>query len=116
MAVMPIVIRQIVTIDNAIIQDGTWSSRLLKNISNSPRTKSGANTSQNLLHKTARSEIGALCIIQKALPSRLTAGKANRTATALKTNPASAKFAKETSVRSVPAGIGERSRGKTLKL
>src|SRR5215471_8226714 len=116
MAVMPKVIKKTVIKDNTIIHDGTWSRRLLRNTSNSPRKSNGMKTIQNLLHTRARSETGALCKIQNARPSRLIAGKAKRTATALSTKPESARLAKETTVRRVPAGIGERSRGKTLKL
>src|SRR5512145_1395179 len=116
MAAMPKVIRQTVASDSAIIQGGTCSSKLLKKTSNSPNTSSGMEINQNLLQSNARREIGELCRIQNALPSRLIAGNAKRTATALKTKPASARLAKETSTRSVPAGIGVRSSGRTLKL
>ena len=101
---------------SAIIQPGTLSRRLLQNISTSPRIRSGMKFIQNLLHNNALNEIGAVWSSQKALPSKLTAGKAKRMAMALKTNPAKPKLAKETIVRMVPAGIGERSRGRTLKL
>src|SRR5512145_460666 len=116
MATMPKVIKDMVISESAIIQDGTCSSRLLKKTSTTPSASSGPVISQNLLHNSARNEIGELCKIQKALPSKLIAGKAKRTATALKTNPASARLAKETTVRIVPAGMGERSSGRTLKL
>jgi len=82
MAAMPKVIRQTVTRESAIIQSGTWSRRLLRNTSSSPSKSSGTKISQNLLHSKARREIGALCKIQKAFPSKLIAGKAKRTATA----------------------------------
>src|SRR5512135_348187 len=116
MAAMPQVIRQTVINESAIIQGGTCSSRLLRNTRSTPKKSRGTAINQNLLHNNARSDTGAHCTIQKALPSKLIAGKAKRTATALKTKPASARLAKETTVRIVPAGIGERSSGRTLKL
>src|SRR6266540_1807504 len=102
MAAMPKVIKPMVIRERVIIHAGKRSS--------------GTKLSQNLLHNKARRDIGDVCRIQKALPSRLTAGKANRMAMALRTKPARAKLAKETIVRIVPAGMGERSNGKTLKL
>src|SRR5574341_2088899 len=107
MALMPKVIRKMVARESVIIQGGTRSMRLLAKTSSAPRKSNGTKLSQNLLHSEAPSEIGAVCKIQNAFPSRLTAGKAKRTATALSTKPASARFAKETIRRMVPAGIGE---------
>src|SRR5687767_12898099 len=116
MAVMPKVIKKIEINDKVIIHGGTLSKRLLRKISNSPRQKSGMKFSQNLLQRSERRAMGEVCSSQNALPSRLTAGKAKRMAMALRTKPASAKLANETILRIVPAGIGERSSGRTLKL
>ena len=102
--------------DSVIIQPGTLSIRLLQKINSSPKNSNGTKFNQNLLHNNARKEIGAVWRSQNALPSRLTAGKAKRIAMALSTKPAKPRLAKETMVRMVPAGIGERSRGRTLKL
>src|SRR5918994_1942642 len=115
-AVMPNVIKKIVTSDKIIIQFGTPSIRLLKKTSNSPRKRSGNKFSQNLLQSSVLSDIGEVCKSQNALPSRLTAGNAKRMATALSTNPARAKLTKATTVLKVPAGMGDRSSGRTLKL
>src|SRR5262245_23857361 len=116
MAVIPNAIRKTVARESIIIHEGTCSSRLLRNTSRSPRINNGMRLSQSLLQTNVRREIGAVCRIQKAFPSRLTAGKAKRTATALNTKPAKAKLAKETTVFNVAVGNGERSSGKTLKL
>src|SRR5262245_40478396 len=116
MAVIPNVIRNTVARESIIIHKGTCSRRLLRNTSSSPRSNNGRRLSQSLLQSNVRREIGAVCRIQKAFPSRLTAGKAKRTATALNTKPAKAKFAKETTVFRVAVGSGERSSGRTLKL
>src|SRR5215510_3128912 len=105
MEVIPKVISKTVARESTIIHDGTCSSKLLRNTSNSPRINNGMRLSQSLLHSNVRREIGALCTIQNAFPSRLTAGKAKRTATALNTKPAKAKFAKETTVFKVAVGI-----------
>src|SRR4030095_13247078 len=94
-ALTPKVMRKIVVTDKSITHDAVCSMRLLATTSNSPNKRSGNSVSQNLLHKTELSDIGAVCRSQKALPSRLTAGKAKRTATALNTNPASARLAKD---------------------
>src|SRR2546430_2525619 len=115
-AVIPQVIRKIVARESIIIHRGTCSSRLVRKTSSSPRINNGTKLSQSLLQSRVRREIGAVCRTQKAFPSRLTAGKANRIATALSTKPASAKFAKETTVFKVAVGSGERSSGRTLKL
>src|SRR5262245_53888491 len=116
MAVMPHVIIKTVTRDKVIIHDGTLSMRLLRKISNSPMQRSGMKLSQNLLQSSDRSAIGDVCSSQNDLPSRLIAGKAKRMAMALNTKPARARLANATRVRMVPAGMGERSRGSTLKL
>src|SRR5918996_4410696 len=116
MALMPKVIMKTVTREIAIIHEGTRSKRLLKKTSNSPSRSNGTKFSQNLLHNRERSEMGDVCKIQKAFPSRLTAGKAKRMATALRTKPDKAKLTKETTVFNVAVGIGERSSGRTLKL
>src|SRR4030095_12698667 len=113
MAVIAKVMSPTVTSDKSIIHVGTCSKRLLRNTSNSPSKNSGTRFSQNLLHKSARKEIGALSKIQKALPSRLTDGKAKRMAMALSTKPANPRLAKETNVRMDPAGIGARDSGST---
>src|SRR4029434_7925878 len=96
MAVIPNVIRKTVASESIIIQEGTCSSRLLRNTSSSPRINNGMRLSQSLPQSNVRREIGAVCRIQKAFPSRLTAGKAKRMATALNTKPAKAKFGDET--------------------
>src|SRR3989304_4588273 len=106
MAAMPKVIKNIVVRDSVIIQGGTRSRRLLTQTSSSPRISRGAQLSQNLLQSVEPRAIGAVCKIQNAFPSRLTAGKAKRTATALRTKPARARLAKETIRGMVPAGGG----------
>src|SRR3970282_465298 len=111
MALMPKVIRKIVASESSIIHGGTRSIRLLAKTSSSPSTSSGTKLSQNLRQSEARSEIGAVGKIQKAFPSKLTAGKAKRTATALRTKPARARLAKETIMRLVRWGIGAGTRG-----
>src|SRR5262245_64280140 len=116
MALIAKVMSPTVISDKAIIHVGTCSKRLLRKTSNSPSKNSGTKFNQNLLHKRDRKEMGALCKIQKAFPSRLTEGKAKRIAMALSTKPAKPRLAKETSVRMVPAGMGDRSSGSTLKL
>src|SRR5262245_1223539 len=116
MAVIPNVISKTVARESIIIHDGTCSRRLPRNTSSSPRISNGMRLSQSLLHNNVRREIGAVCRIQNAFHSRLTAGKAKRTATALNTKQVKAKFAKETTVFKVAVGIGERSSGSTLKL
>src|SRR5919198_3523857 len=108
---MPNVIKKTVISEMVIIHEGTRSIRLLKKTNNSPSNHNGTKFSQNLLHNTARSEMGEVCRIQKAFPSRLTAGKAKRIETALSTKPASARLAKETTVLNVVVGRGERSSG-----
>src|SRR5437016_14541125 len=113
MATMPNVIKRTVTSEIVIIHIGTRSRRLLRKTSNSPSSSNGTKLSQNLLHNRVRSEIGEVCRIQKAWPSRLNAGKAKRMATALSTKPASARLAKETTVfRSEERRVGKECRSR----
>jgi hypothetical protein len=55
-------------------------------------------------------------MIQNELPSRLTAGNTNRTATAEVTNPTMPRFRKEMTFWRKKLGIAARSRGRSLKL
>src|SRR5437016_14327130 len=111
MATMPNVIKRTVTSEIVIIHIGTRSRRLLRKTSNSPSSSNGTKLSQNLLHNRVRSEIGEVCRIQKAWPSRLTDGKAKRIATAMSRKPARARLAKQNKVFKLADGRAKHSSG-----
>src|SRR3954467_15152443 len=61
-------------------------------VRSSVSTRTGTNPVQNLDHRNARSEIGAVRMIQNAAPSADTAGNTNRAQTVDITSPAIPRF------------------------
>src|SRR5574341_1366845 len=107
-AAIPKVIRKTVTAESAIMKDVT-----LRSVFES--TLRGRTLLQNLAQRNSRREKGEERMIQKDSPSRLTAGKTKRTATAEVTNPTMPRFRKEIRFWRKKLGMAARSSGRSVK-